>query len=119
MPIEQSNPEDQPNAPAIVDPVKRYLHYEKASLAGELDPAFKDFTAWKYRMVINCDAPDETLAWGREMLRNYRPDDIRTPNRGWCYSILVKSDVLYGSGDVSKDLPSLHKYQNIVMNGGV
>ena len=102
-----------------MDPVKRYLHYEKAFLDGELDPAFKDLTVWEYRMVVSCDAPDETLAWGREMLRNYRPDHIRTENEGWRYSILVKTDVLYGSGDVKKDLPSLQQYQNIVMNGGV
>ena len=49
VPITQCNPEDQTDAPATVDPVKRYLHYEKAFLDGELDPAFKDLTAWEYR----------------------------------------------------------------------
>ena len=79
VPIAQSNPEDQTDAPATVDPVKRYLHYEKAFLDGELDPAFKNLTTWEYRMVVDCDAPDEILAWGREMLRNYRPDHIYNP----------------------------------------
>ena len=63
--------------------MKRYLHYEKAFLAGELDPAFKNLTAWEYRMVVDCDEPDEMLAWGREMLRNYRPDHTTNPNYGW------------------------------------
>ena len=39
VPIAQRNPKAQTDAPATVDPVKRYLEYEKAFLAGELDPA--------------------------------------------------------------------------------
>lgn len=119
VPIAQNNAADQPNAPAIVEPVKRYQHYEKAFLDGELDPAFKNMSVWEYRMVVNSDAPDSTLTWGREMLRNYRPDHIRTSNDGWRYSILVKTDVLYGSQDVKCDLASLQSYQNIIKNGGV
>jgi len=119
VPIPQSNPQARTDAPAVVDPVKRYLHYEKAFLDGELDPAFKNLSAWEYRYVVNSDAPDEILAWGREMLRNYRPDHIRTENQGWRYSIAVKTDVKYGSQDVKNDLPTLQNYQNIINNGGV
>ena len=36
-------------------------------------------------MVVNGDEPDEILAWGREMLRNYRPDHIYNPDYGWRY----------------------------------
>ncbi|MFO0824292.1 MAG: hypothetical protein U0792_14460 [Gemmataceae bacterium] len=103
----------------IVDPVKRYLHYEKAYLNGELDPAFKTFTTWEYRMVVNTIAEDEILTWGREMLRNYRPDYVTTPNYGWRYSALVKSDVTYGSEGVKNDRPELHQFQNILKDGGV
>lgn len=119
VPIAQSNAQSQTGAPATVDPVKRYLHYEQAFLAGELDPAFKDFSAWEYRMVVECDAPDEILAWGREMLRYYRPDHIATADYGWRYVQSVRTDVSYGSQNVSKDLPTLHNYQNIPLNGGV
>ena len=119
VPIKQSNRADQTSAPATVDPVKRYLHYEKAFLAGELDPAFKDFNTWEYRLAVNCDAPDEILAWGREMLRNYRPDHIYAANYGWRYVSAVKSEVPYGSQNVKNDLPSLHQYQNIAKNGGI
>lgn len=118
-PIPQSNPENDTNGPAFIDPVKRYLHYEKAFLAGELDPAFKDFSVWEYRMVVNCDAPDETLAWGREMLRNYRPDHIYTADYGWRYVAAVKSEVPYGSQNVIHDDPALQQHQNIAMNGGI
>jgi uncharacterized protein (DUF885 family) len=34
VPVAQSNPEAQTDAPATVDPVKRYLHFEKAFLDG-------------------------------------------------------------------------------------
>ena len=40
VPIAQRNAEAQPNAPAVVDPLKRYLYNEKAYLDGELDPRF-------------------------------------------------------------------------------
>lgn len=119
VPIQQANPVAQTDAPAKVDPVGRYLHYEKAFLDGELDPAFELLSIWELRMVVDGDEPDETLAWGRRMLRNYRPDHIYNPNYGWRYVSIVGSDVKYGSGDVKYDRPELQKYQNILMNGGV
>lgn len=119
VPIKQSNAGEQKDASADVDPVKRYLHYEKAYLAGELDPAFKDLNTWEYRMVVDCDAPDETLAWGREMLRNYRPDHISNPDYGWRYVSAVRTEVPYGSQNVKFDEPALQQHQNIIMNGGV
>jgi hypothetical protein len=119
QPIAQSNPETQSTAPATVDPVKRYLHYEKAYLNGELDPAFANFSVWEYRLVVNCDAPDEILQWGRDMLRNYRPDHITNPDYGWRYVSSVKTEVPYGSQNVQYDIPSQHNYQNIIKNGGV
>jgi len=119
VPIEQSNPKDDTKSPTVVDPVKRYLHYEKAFLDGELDPAFKDLNTWEYRQVVNSDAPDEILAWGREMLRNYRPDHIYTNDYGWRYAATVKTEVPYGSQNVDCDLATLHNYQNIIKDGGV
>ncbi|RMF95596.1 MAG: hypothetical protein D6741_11515, partial [Planctomycetota bacterium] len=119
VPVAQSNPAAQTDAPTIVDPVKRYLHYEKAYLDGELDPAFDRLDTWELRFVVNGDEPDEILAWGREMLRNYRPDHIYTPNYGWRYVGIVRTDVKYGSENVKFDRPELQKYQNILMNGGV
>jgi hypothetical protein len=118
-PIAQSAPQSQTAAPATVDPVKRYLHYEKAFLDGELDPAFKNLTTWEYRHAVNCDAPDSILAWGREMLRNYRPDHITNPDYGWRYVSSVKTEVPYGSQNVRYDIPTQHQYQNIILNGGI
>ena len=108
-------PADRPN----VDPVKRYLQFEKAYLGGELDPAFEHLTAWDLRFIVNGYESDETLVWAREMLRNYRPDHIYTANEGWRYVALVTSAVRYGGGDCKYDRPELDFFQNILMNGGV
>jgi formylglycine-generating enzyme required for sulfatase activity len=119
VPVTQTNPKVQENVPATIDPIKRYFHYEKAYLAGELDPTFKSLSVWSLRMVINGDEPDEILTWGRQMLRNFKPDHIYESNFGWRYVGIVSSEVKYGSGDVKYDRPELQKYQNIIMNGGI
>lgn len=119
VPVGQRNADAKTDAPSTVDPVKRYLHFEKAFLAGELDPRFKELTVWDCRFVGNGDEPDEVLAWGREMLRNYRPDQIATADDRWRYVESVKTEVKYGSQDQKNDLPSLGFYQNIINTGGV
>ena len=77
--------------------VSRYLHYEKAFLAGELDPNFKDFNAWECRFITNDPYSNEELTWAREMLRNFRPDHITNPDHTWRYVGMVKSDFPYCS----------------------
>ena len=77
--------------------VARYLHFEKAHLGGELDPAFKDMNAWECRFITNDPYTDEELGWVREMMRNYRPDHITNPDYKWRYTRIVKSDVPYAS----------------------
>ena len=69
----------------VIDPVERYLDFEKAYLDGELDPAFANFSAWELRFVVDGNEPDWVRAWGREMLRNYRPDHILTTSDGGRY----------------------------------
>jgi len=77
--------------------VARYLHYEEAYLNKELDPAFKDFTAWECRFITNDPYTNEELTWAREMLRNFRPDHITNPDYSWRYVAMVKSDLPYCS----------------------
>lgn len=119
VPVKQANPAAATGAPEFVDPVQRYLHFQQAHLAGELDPAFKDLNAWELRNVVNGDETEESLVWGRQMLRNYRPDHVLNPDMGWRYSRSVTTDVKYGSQNVKDDLPELQPYQNIIKNGGV
>lgn len=119
IPVLQVNPAAAKGAPSHVDPVKRYLHYERAFLDGELDPAFDTLDTWELRYVVDGEEPDKTLTWGREMLRNFHPDHVLNPNLGWRYVRLVTTDVNYGSGNVKFDRPELQNYQNILMNGGI
>lgn len=119
VPNPQRNPDAQTDGPAFVNPVNRYLHFEKAFLAGELDPHFKELTTWDFRMVVDGEEPDEILTWGREMLRNYRPDHVTTADMGWRYVALVRTDIPYGSQDNIYDEKELHFFQNILKNGGI
>jgi len=97
--------------------VSRYLHYEKAYLAGELDPQFKDFNAWECRFITNDPYTNEELAWGRSMLRQFRPDHITNPDQKWRYTRVVKSDLPYCSTrhDPSLGMPQ----QQALALGGV
>jgi len=97
--------------------VSRYLHYEKAYLNGELDPAFRDMNTWECRFITNDPYTDEELGWTREMLRNYRPDHITNPDYKWRYVRMVKSDVPYCSPDWRPD-EGTTKVQQIVAGGG-
>jgi hypothetical protein len=85
---DHSNPDGQ---------VARYLHYEKAYLAEELDPQFKDFNAWECRFITNDPYTNEELTWGRAMLRQFRPDHITNSDQKWRYTRVVKSDLPYTS----------------------
>jgi hypothetical protein len=102
-----------------LNPVNRYMHFEKAYLNNELDPAFKDLSVWDYRMVINGVESDEIHAWGREMLRNFRPDHITISDYNWRYVAIVQTDIRYGSQYNKCDKADLHSCQNILMNGGI
>jgi len=124
VPIPQTNPketENNNNNNDFVDPIQRYHNYLAAYEKGELDPCFDRLSTFELRFVINGDEPDYVAEWGRKMLRNFRPDHILTKqgSYAWKYSGIVRSDVRYGSQDVKHDLPTMQKYQNILMNGGV
>jgi hypothetical protein len=80
-----------------IEQVARYLHYEKAYLDGELDPAFKDMNTWECRFITNSEYSNEDLAWTRQMMRVYRPDHITTDDQQWRYVRFIKSDVPYCS----------------------
>lgn len=114
--LEQAVPVKQHGDPtANVDPVKRYLHYEKAYFNGELDPLFKDMTTWECRFITNSPGSDAELAWGREMMRNYRPDHIFNSNYRWRYASIVKTDVAYKRPEWSG--VGL-KFQQLINGGG-
>ena len=96
--------------------VARYLHYEKAFLAGELDPAFKGMNAWECRFITSDPYSNQELAWTREMLRTYRPDHIANDDQRWRYTRFVKSDVPYQTPKFDDALGT--RTQQIVACGG-
>jgi hypothetical protein len=102
-----------------IDPVKRYLSYEKWYLDGELDPGFKDLSVWNLAMAVDGSDPDEVLAWGRKMLDNLRPDCIPRNGDTSIYVDIVDKEIAYTSSMVKEDRPELAFMQNILSNGGV
>lgn len=79
----------------VVDPIARYLHYETAYKAGDLDPAFEVLTVFETKHVSNSPASDNDLAWVRESMRIYRPDHIAM-SYSWRYAKSVSTEVAYG-----------------------
>jgi hypothetical protein len=112
--LEQAVPVKEFGLETCVVAVKRYLNYEKAYLNGELDPAFKNMTTWECRLITNDPAPDEQIVWGREMLRNYRPDIIFESDYSWRYSKIVRTDVAYKNPEWTSEPHTMQK----VINGG-
>jgi len=105
--------------PSYIDPMQRYLNYEKWYLAGELQPSFKDLSVWNLAYAVNSADPDEALAWVREMIRTMRPDCIPAGNDTSVYVEFVDKEVAYGSGEVTNDRPNLAFMQNVLANGGI
>ncbi|MEC8653658.1 MAG: hypothetical protein VXY92_13970 [Planctomycetota bacterium] len=119
QPVKQRNATGAEDAPEHVDPFGRYCHYEEAFEKKELDACFGQLTVWDYRMVVDGEEPDEIAAWGREMLRSYRPDHIFTKDDRWRYVGAVGTEIRYGSQDNHHDRSDVQFFQNILMNGGV
>ena len=96
--------------------VARYLHYEKAYLDKELDPAVKDMNTWECRFITNSPYPNADLVWGRQMLRTFRPDHVTNPDHKWRYARIVKSDVPYTTS--KWDAKWGTRAQQIIASGG-
>jgi len=104
---------------SFIDPVQRYLSYEKWYLAGELHPAFKDLCVWNLMRAVDASDPDEIHAWAREMLHTLRPDCIPDDGNTSVFVEVVDKEIRYGSDRVKDDLPERQFMQNILSNGGI
>ena len=97
-----------------VDPIKRFWYYvHAAQKKDELDKSFCTLTVWEIRKVIDSNASNEDLTWGREYLRAYRPDEIWTSSQKWRYVMSVKTDVGYRHPD-----HEFNNYQELISAGG-
>jgi hypothetical protein len=114
--LEHTTPLAEFDTPRIfVDPIQRYLHYEEAFLTGELNLNFSSFTVWEYRMIVNCDAPDDQIGWCRSMMRNYHPDQVLMDDYVWQYCLVVRTEVGYRKPQWTS-IP--RTYPQIVSGGG-
>jgi hypothetical protein len=102
-----------------IDPVERYLSYEKWYEASELQKGFKNLNVWNLRRVVDGADPDEILAWGREMLHTLRPDCIPDDDDTLKFVDVTDHEIAYGSGGLVNDLSDKHFMQNILANGGI
>ena len=104
---------------SVVDPVERYLHYEKAYLAGDLDPAFEVLTVFECKMMSDSDALEEDLLWLRTTMANYRPDYIAR-DYSWRYTQAVHQEVRYGDPQCSQFMEGVcnNHYSQIPVAGG-
>ena len=103
----------------FIDPIQRYLNYEKWFLAGELHQGFNDLNVWNLMRVVDCMDPDEALVWGRQMLHTLRPDCIPDNDDSLVFVNVVDKEIGYGSAGVKEDLPEMQVMQNILANGGI
>jgi hypothetical protein len=58
----------------VIDWMGRYKHFKAAHQNKELVPSFDHLPVCDYGRVINSTAADTDLAWGRQMVRSWRPD---------------------------------------------
>lgn len=98
-----------------VNPVERYIHYRDAYKAGELDPAFPHFSIWELRHVVNSDAKNDQLKWGRYMLMNYAPYISVVTDLSMQYAYILETDVLIRSPSWTGDPRT---YQMVLSGGG-
>ena len=87
--------------PVVVDPIKRFLHYEAAYKAGALDPAYPVLTIFELSKTINADSLDEDFLWLRSTMASFRPDNIGMDYH-WRYAESVHTDVAYGDSSCVK-----------------
>lgn len=89
----------------FIDPVERYLHYETAYKAGNLDPALEVLTTFECRHTTNSPARNDDLEWVRQTMAIYRPDHIAM-DYSWRYARAVRTEVSYGDPQCDK-LPGI------------
>jgi hypothetical protein len=107
------------DAPLFIDPVQRYVSYEKWYEAGELQQGFANLSVWNLIRVVDVTDPDGMLVWARQMLHALRPDCIPNDGDTLVFVNIVDKEIAYGSGGVKDDLPERHFMQNILANGGI
>ncbi|MFN4874369.1 MAG: hypothetical protein ACK40T_06320 [Akkermansiaceae bacterium] len=117
--LEASDTGSGDNKAKFIDPVQRYLSFEKWYEAGELNVCFKGLNVWNLRRVVDCADPDEMMVWARQMMNTLRPDCVPSDDDTLKFVDVTDHEIAYGSGGLVNDLPDKHFMQNILANGGI
>jgi hypothetical protein len=99
----------------FVDPVERFRYYANfaSSSRDGLDPAYFTLSVWELRKAVNANATHDDLTWGRQFLKNYRPDQVYMKDQKWKYVMSVRTDVGYRHPD-----HEFTNYQDLLSAGG-
>ena len=103
-----------------VDPIKRYAYYEKAYLEKELSPHFEKHSIWLLRHVVNDPHTEEDMLWMREMLWNYRPDQINAPEEYNAHVVgLMYSEFGHRRAEAGETGPPYTRNQQFIDRGSI
>ncbi len=103
-----------------IDPIKRYGFYEKSYLEKELLPQFDKHSIWLLRHVVNDPHPEEDMLWMREMLWNYRPDQINAPQEYNAHVVgLMYSEFGHRKADEGETGPPYTRNQQFIDRGSI
>lgn len=113
--LELATPINEFDTETKVDPVERFKHFSVAYQNGELDPVFPHLSIWELRHVVNCDAPNDQMKWGRDMLLNYAPYMTVLTDQKSKYNFILDTDVLMRNPNWTS---SPRTYQQVLSGGG-
>jgi hypothetical protein len=104
-----------------IDPIKRYAFYEKSYLDKELSPYFEThYSIWLLRHVVNDPNTEEDMLWMREMLWNYRPDQINAPEEYNAHVVgLMYSEFGHRRAEEGETGPPYTQLQRFIDRGSI
>jgi hypothetical protein len=103
-----------------IDPIKRYAFYEKSYLEKELSPHFEKHSIWLLRHVVNDPNTEDDMLWLREMLWNYRPDQINAPDEYNVHVVgLMYSEFGHRRAEDSETGPPYTRLQQFIDRGSI
>lgn len=105
---------------SAIDPIRRYAFFEKSYLEKELSPNFEKHSVWLLRHVVNDPNMEEDMLWMREMLWNYRPDQINAPDEYNAHVVgLMYSDFGHRKAEVGETGPPYTQLQQFMDRGSI
>ncbi len=103
-----------------IDPIKRYAFFEKSYLEKELMPEFDKHSIWLLRHVVNDPHTEEDMLWMREMIWNYRPDQINAPDEYNAHVVgLMYSEFGHRRAEEGETGPPYTKNQQFIDRGSI